>query len=622
MTNVHFRRTLVHFTGQILVVTDGVHIEIKSLAGISYPHELERTQLTTTGIRYQPDEHPPTAVSLALGLQLAVISVTVTVLIPTVVMRAGGATETHLGWAVFGATVICGAATVLQTVRFGRIGMGHVLMMGTSGAFIAVCIMALARGGPALLATLVVAAALFQLLLSARLALFRRVLTPTVSGTVLLLIPVTVMPVVFDMLSQVPDGSPAVAAPLSALATVLVVVGFALKSTGALRLWAPVLGVAAGSAVAALFGIYDLERVTGASWIGLPAGPWPRFAVDFGPAFWALLPAFLLVALIGSIRTISSSIAAQRTSWRRPRAVDYRAVQGAAAVDGLGNLISGLAGTVPNTAYTTGVSLAELTGVAGRALGVAAGAILMSLAFLPKALALLLAIPSPVVAAYLTVIVAMLFVIGMKMVLQDGMDYRKGLVVGVAFWLGVGFQSGAVYPEHVAGFAGGLLANGMTAGGLAAILMTAFMELTAPRRSRFEGILGVTSLPRIREFLGDFASRSGWGTTMADRLTAAAEETLLTLMRQGKAGGESPRLRLVAYEQDGRAMLEFVVAAGEENLQDRMALLAEHAADGPNESEMSLRLLRHVAASVRHQQYHDTDIVTVQLEAPPPVRDG
>ena len=69
-------------------------------------------------------------------------------------------------------------------------------------------------------------------------------------------------------------------------------------------------------------------------------------------------------------------------------------------------------------------------------------------------------------------------------------------------------------------------------------------------------------------------------------------------------------------------MLEFAAAAGEENLQDRMALLAEHAGEGLDESETSLRLLRHVAASVRHQQYHDTDILAVRVEAPPPMRDG
>ena len=579
--------------------------------------------MATTGIRYQPDEHPPTAVSLGLGLQLAVISVTVTVLLPTVVMRAGGATEAYLAWAVFAATFICGAATVLQTVRLGRIGMGHVLMMGSSGAFIAVCITAVADGGPPLLATLVVAAALFQLLLSERLSLFRRVLTPTVSGTVILLIPVTVMPAIFDILGDVPDGSPAAAAPLSALVTAGVVVGVSLKGTGAWRLWAPVLGVVAGSAAAALFGIYDLERIAAASWVGFPSGQWAGFAFDLGPAFWSLLPAFLLVALIGSIRTISSSVAAQRTSWRRPRAVDFRAVQGAAAVDGLGNLFSGLAGTVPNTAYTTGVSLAELTGVAARGLGVAAGIVLMAVAFLPKALALLLAIPNPVIAAYMTVIVAMLFVIGMKMVLQEGLDYRKGLVVGVSFWIGVGFQSNQVFPEHVAEFAGGLFRNGITAGGLTAILMTAFVELTQPRRSRFEGEVGVSALPKTRKFLGEFASRNGWDAAMADRLQGVAEEALLTLTRQDRGEGQALRQRLLlgAHRQGGGAVLEFVVGPGEENLQDRMALLAEHAGDTPNESEMSLRLLRHLAAWVHHQQYHDTDILTVRVEAPPPGRE-
>ncbi len=575
--------------------------------------------MTTTGIRYQPDETPPLAASLGLGLQLAVLSATVTILIPTVVMRAAGASEAYLSWAVFAATVICGAATVLQTVRLGRIGMGQALMMGSSGAFIAVCITAVAEGGPGLLATLVLAAALFQLVLSARLSLFRRILTPTVSGTVIMLIPVAVMPYIFGMLGDVPDGSPAAAAPLSALVTVLVIGGLALKATGALRLWAPVLGVLAGAVVAAPFGIYDLGPVAAASWIGLPAGRWPGLALDFGPAFWALLPGFLLVALIGSIRTISSSMAAQRTSWRRPRAVDFRAVQGAAAVDGLGNLISGLAGTVPNTAYTTAVSVAELTGVAARGLGVAAGAILMALAFLPKALALVVAIPAPVIAAYMTVIVAMLFVIGMKMVFQDGIDYRKGLVVGVAFWIGVGFQNGAVFPEYVADFAGGLLRNGMTAGGLTAILLTAFLELGEPRRSRFEGELGVAVLPGINNFFEDFTFRNGWGKTMADRLTAAAEEALLTLMRQGELGGEDRerRLGLTAYRKGRGAVLEFVVAPGGENLQDRMTLLAEDASDGPDESEMSLRLLKHVAAWVRHQQYHDTDILTARVEAPP-----
>ena len=64
---------------------------------------------------------------------------------------------------------------------------------------------------------------------------------------------------------------------------------------------------------------------------------------------------------------------------------------------------------------------------------VGAGAIFVAVAFLPKVLAVVLAIPGPVFAAYLGVLLATLFAIGMKMAVQDGIDYRKGLMVGVAF---------------------------------------------------------------------------------------------------------------------------------------------------------------------------------------------
>ena len=88
------------------------------------------------------------------------------------------------------------------------------LLMGTSGAFLAVSVGALAMGGPALLATLVVISALFQFTFSARLSLFRRVLTPTVAGTVIMLIAVTVMPIIFGMLTEVPEDAPPLGAPI------------------------------------------------------------------------------------------------------------------------------------------------------------------------------------------------------------------------------------------------------------------------------------------------------------------------------------------------------------------------------------------------------------------------
>ena len=562
------------------------------------------------GLRYQPDERPPAALAIGLGVQIAVLTLAAIILVPTIVMRAAGASEAYLSWAVFATVAVCGVATILQSVRAGRIGTGHLVVVAASAAYISVCISAVSAGGPALLATLVLVSSVVPFVLSARLALFQRVLTPSVSGTVIMLIPVTVMPAAFDLLAAVPEGTPASAAPLSAAVVVVVIAGIALTAGGALRLCAPVIGVVVGSGVAAVFGLYDVSRVAEAPWVGVPAGEWPGFDLDFGPSFWA----FLLVAVIATIRTVSGAVAIQRVSWRRPRAVDFRAVQGAITVDGVANLLSGLAGTTPNTATTVGASLTELTGVGARSVGVAAGAIFVAVAFLPKVLAVVLAIPGPVFAAYLGVLLAMLFAIGLKMAVQDGLDYRNGLIVGVAFWIGVGFQNDLVFPEQVSGFAGGLLRNGVTAGGLAVILMTLFVEMRKPRRSRFEAAFALSVLPKIREFLGAFASRSGWGTAMAERLGAACEEMLLTLVRQENDGER--RLRLVAYREGGGAVLEFVVSSRDENVQDRLALLGDEPGEAPAEEEVSLRLLRRLASSVRHRQYRGMDVVTVRVAAP------
>ena len=580
---------------------------------------MQADQTDRTSVRYEPDEAPPAPLAVGLGLQLAILTVAGVVLTPAIVIRAAGGSESFLSWAVFAAVAVSGITTLVQAVRVGRVGAGYVLMMGTSGAFIAVCITAIAQGGPAMLATLVVISALFQFLLSTRLSLLRQILSPAVAGTVIMLIPVTVMPIIFGMLKEIPEGASTQSAAVSALATLLIIAGIALKAKGALRLWAPVIGVAAGSVVAGSYGLYDTALVVEAAWIGLPAGDWPGLDLSFGPIFWSLLPAFVFVTLVGAIETVGDAIAIQHVSWRRPRAVDFRAVQGAVAADGVGNLLSGLSGTVPNTTYSTSVAVTELTGVGARRVGVAVGIVFVVLAFLPKALAVVLAIPGPVAAAYVTVLMAMLFVVGMKVVIQNGVDYRNGLVAGLAFWSGVGFQNGLIFPEYFAEFAGGLLQNGMTAGGLVAITLSLLLELTATRRARIETEFDVSALPKIREFLADFASRSGWDAAMVLRLEAASEETLLTLLQKDESEEwERRSLRLVARKEDDQAVLEFVAATGDENLQDRIALLGERTTSAPAEQEISLRLLRHVASSVLHQQYHDMDIVTVRVDAPAP----
>ena len=570
-------------------------------------------------MRYEPDERPPPALSVGLGIQLVLLTVAGVVLTPAVVIQASGWSESYIPWAVFAALAVSGATTVLQAIRVGRVGAGYVLLMGTSGVFIAVCVAALAEGGPPLMATLVIASSLFQFVFAARLSWLRRIVTPTVAGCVVMLIAVTVMPIAF--FGPRPRSRGRFAARQPGLRRVD---SARLRGGGAARVrGVAVVGAGDGhrrrlrrrGRVRPLRHRAGERRVVG--------GPARRELAGPGPG---IRPGVLGAAAGFPSRHCGRSHRDGGRRHRHPaglvaraaRAADFRAVQGAVAADGVGNLLSGLVGTVPNTTYSSSVSVTEITRVASRSVGVCAGLAFLALAFLPKGTALLLAIPGPVIAAYLMVLIAILFMLGARLVMQDGMGYRGAIVAGVSFWIGVGFQNRAIFADRLGEWWGELLGNGMLAGGFTALLMTAFLEFSGPRRRRLEAALGAEALPRVAGFLDRFASRAGWSDAMAGRLRAVAEETLLTLADRETAGEiESERRLLLTARRDGAsAELEFVAAAGDGNLEDRMALLGEPEAEVPLDHEISLRLLQHFASSVRHQQYHDTDVVTVRVDAP------
>ena len=237
----------------------------------------------------------------------------------------------------------------------------------------------------------------------------------------------------------------------------------------------------------------------------------------------------------------------------------------------------------------------------------------MVTAFLPKIPSLLLAIPSPVIAAYTIVFMGLLFSSGLRVVVQGGLDYRKAVVVGLSIWIGVGFESDWFFPEVVDGFGllgQSILGNGMAAGGISAIVFTALINVVTSRRRQMETELDVDALPRIRTFIQDvFKSKDSEGS-LNKRLCLIAEEALLTLIHEGEieeTDAPERRLRLTIRSSRDEIALEFVAVAGDTNMADRLAVLDDEAAVAEVENELSLRLLRHLSSSVRHQQFYDTE---------------
>ncbi len=577
---------------------------------------------------YEAEESPPQLTALALGAQSAALVAAPIALFPIVLFQAVEGSETELAWAVFAMLAVNGVTTVLQSLRFGTLGSGLLVISYPSPTAIPFCIIALEEGGAGTLAALILASGVFQIAVSTKLSLLRRLFTPAFSGAVLILLVITFVPVVFGGLNDVPEGAPAAAGPVCILVTFVLTLGLLMRGSGAWRVWSSLIGIAVGSLVGAAFGIFDFGPVKDAPIAGLPIDGWSGLGLEFGSAFWSLLPAFLFLALIALMQGTSIAMSIQRVSWRRPRAIDYRRVQGISAFTGAGNLLAGAAAVMPVTISPRGTVFAQQTRCASRDVGIVTGALLIAAAFFPQTWSLLIGIPAPVSAVFILVMVSPLMVEGMKLIVQDAPDFRVGLAIGAAMLIGIGLQTG-LWDLPIGDVWEAVFQKAFTAGGAALIVLTFFAELGGRRTFRLRTELGAHSLDEIRSFLGRFSSGQGWTPQMTERLEAVAEETVLILSESGRDanGSGARRLLLNARAHGPAAELEFVSASGDaENLEDRLTLLTN---PGPAEAEIeagetdgsiwrdaSLRLLGHYAASVSHRQYYDLEVVNVRVSQP------
>ena len=577
--------------------------------------------------RYEAHESPSYPASLGYGVQFSLIASATLLVTPVIVASASDIGESYVTWMVFASLLVVGLSTLIQVRRLGPVGAGAVLPMFTAAFAIPFCITAVVDGGPKTLMTLVIVTSIIQLVISRWLFLLRRVVTPIVGGTIMMILSVTLASVVFDLLDSASQENPE-GATLTALATTIIVAALMLRGSATLRLWGPLIGIVGGCIVAAVLGIYEFDRVLDAQWIGIPREI-PDLGLDLGINFWTLIPSFLFLGLINSIQVNGASITNQRVAWREERAIDFREVQRALAGGGVSNLLAGLGGTVPNVVNPAGASFIQTTGVASRRVGYFIGGILLVMAFLPKVSGLIATIPGPVMTGYLIMVTGTLLVDGARTVFQGEQDRQKIVVAGVCFWIGASFQFGLFHLPDLGPVWGALFKSGITTGGFAAVLMILYMELTNPRRMRFQSKLHIDSLPELNEFIAKFADSRGWDAGMKDKLNAVAEETLLTLAPldldsfdldaeedDGDDDEEERQLIVLASSDGPVADLEFIGGGNQENIEDQVRQLQELEIETPSEQEISLRLLQNYASSVNHQQYSGMDVITLRIDPP------
>ena len=547
-------------------------------------------------------------------------------MLAALVVRASGESDAYLGWVIFTALAVSGAGMILHTLRFRYLGSGRLIVTNFNVPFLAVCALALQAGGPGLLASLLVASTLLQFVLTLHLASLRRIFTPTVSGVVVMLVAVSAVPFIISRTVVVPEGASPMLFMAPGMAALTIGVLISLHGTPFWRMWILPVTVAVGLAAAAPLGFYDVDLIADAPWMSLPDFAWPGPDLAFGADFWALLPVFVFVNLTAFMKTVGDLSVIYRASYRNPAALDYRAVQGGLTVSGAGVLFSGLMGTLPVAApWAVTAVYVGFTGVAARSVGIYLGMMTIVAAPFSKFLAVLVAVPSPVVSAVYVIIFGMLFVEGAKTSFSGQVDQKKATIIGVSMVLGL---SAGIFGALVEGGGSQLVGNTIVIGGISAIGMTLFTEISSFQTRKLRVDLSQSCLPAVDDFLSQFADGHSWTEEGKNRLRLVGEEVVLNLLEEGGNGpnlresesgsGTVEKRRLVATirPESGSAELEILVASEDAipgNIENRMAYLGgEQALE--DDRELSVRILHHYASSVNHRKYYGLDVITCRVE--------
>ena len=537
-------------------------------------------------------------------------------MLAALVVRASGESEAYLSWVTLTVLAVTGAGMILQTLRLRHLGSGRLIVSNFNVPFLAVSALALHVGGPGLLASLIVVSTLVQSVLTLRLASLRRIFTQTVSGVVVMLVAVSALPFIISRAVILPEGESTVLFLAPGMAALAAGVLISLQDAPVWRVWILPVTVVVGLIVAVPLGLYDANIIAHTPWLRLPDFGWPGPDLTFSADFWTLLPVFVFVNLTAFMKAVGDLSVIYRASYRNQTAVDFRTVQGGLNVFSVGTLLSGLLGTLPVAApWAATVVYVGFTGVAARSVGIYLGLLTILVAPFSKLLAILVAIPSPVVSAVYVIIFGMLFVEGAKTVFTGQFDQKKATITGVSIVLGL---SAGTFSGFFEGITIHLVGNTIVIGGMAAIAMTVFTEVSGFRASKLRIDLSQSSLSAVDDFLCQFADRHSWPDEGKNRLRLVGEEVMLSLVNEESDGSAEESRTLVATirPESGSAELEIVVASDDAiqgNVEDRMAYLGQDEAL-EDEQQLSVRILRHYASSVHHRKYHGIDIISCRVD--------
>ncbi|MCO7194345.1 nucleobase:cation symporter-2 family protein [Pseudonocardia sp. McavD-2-B] len=446
-------------------------------------------QATSTEQALRPeDERLGIGPTIGYGVQHILAMFGGVIAVPIIIGGAAGLTPAQSAVLVASGLFISGLATLLQTLGLPFFGSQLPLVQGTSFASVSTMIAIVGDDGTDGLRTVygaVIVAAAAGLLITPFFARVVRLFPPVVTGSIITVIGLSLMPVATGWITgreTVTVGGATVPNPEFAALPSIALAGFTFLvvvvagKIAVLSRLSVLLGLLVGTVVALVAGLSDFSGVGGASVAALPA----PFA--FGTPLFTVgaTVSMVIVVLVIMVETTADILAVGEVVETR---VDARRVGDGLRADMAASVIAPVFNSFPATAFAQNVGLVALTGIRSRFAVAAGGLLLLVLGLSPMASAVFSAIPQPVLGGAGIVLFGTVAASGIRTL--AAVEYRgTNNMVIVAASVAFGLVP-VVSPEFWANFPdwfATIFHSGISSAAIVAVLLNLFFNVFAPGR--------------------------------------------------------------------------------------------------------------------------------------------
>jgi len=417
-------------------------------------------------IVYGIDERPPLAEAIPLGMQHLVAMFLGNITPPIVIAGALEALSGQTGFLVQMALLWAGVSTVIQAYPIGPIGARIPMVMGTSFAFVGVIISTGTNYSVGAAFGTCLAAAGVEVVLGFAIDKVKKFFPPLVTGIVVMLIGLTLIPVGMDYAAGgVGSADYGSLMNLSIAGIVLLVTVFLNQLAKGLFSYASVLiGVLVGYAIAMMLGQVGFSGVAEAGWFAFPS--FLPFGIEF---VWPSIFLMMFVYVISAIETMGDITGTIGAVGRAPTTKELR---GGLVADGVMSGLGAFFGAFPNTSYSQNVGLVNFTGIASRHVAALGGVFLVLLGLVPKVGAVVATIPSAVIGGGGLMMFGMIFASGAAIINRNvEMNQRNMIILAVSIALGLGVQFKPDVFQHFSQEMKTFFGSGLMMGGLTALIL-------------------------------------------------------------------------------------------------------------------------------------------------------